>query len=232
MRHRLPIILSVTAVVIALFGSTPLGQTAANVISQAVPLARVALVSRNARRLDGHRASIDPIAGQIPVLNATGKLSPTILPTRAGAPGTGGLSGVAAPSGAFSAYRYGPTPVSIDESPYSLATLTIPAPGSYVIVATAYADDTLRGYVTDVTCTLLAGSDRDATEVTLTGSGADVIEYQSIALSLVHQYSAAGVVDLECMASTGATSLRDVRITAIEVSSLTNTASGGRLLGG
>jgi hypothetical protein len=75
MRQRLPLILSATALLVALLGATPLGQAAGNAIAKAVPIANFA---RNAGKLNGHTSSVAPGPGQIPVVDAEGKLAPSL----------------------------------------------------------------------------------------------------------------------------------------------------------
>jgi hypothetical protein len=87
MRQRLPLLLSATALVVALFGSTPLGSAADRVLAK-VPYAGLADVAKNAQKLNGHTSATKPKAGQIPVLDATGK-----LPAALGAIGPKGDTG-------------------------------------------------------------------------------------------------------------------------------------------
>ena len=84
MRQRLPLVLSASALLVAVFGATPLGHAAGRVI-QAVPpfakragYAKFAGTADNAKRLGGHRASASPIAGDIPIVGANGKLPASI----------------------------------------------------------------------------------------------------------------------------------------------------------
>lgn len=112
MRQRLPLILSATALTVALFGSTAGGQAAIRWAATAVvPRARVAVFADNAGKLDGHSLSVDPKAGQIPLLGRTGKLPASILPPNGvvgsgggtaatGATGPVGATGAIGPSGA------------------------------------------------------------------------------------------------------------------------------------
>lgn len=89
--RRLPLILSATALVVALFGSTPLGRAARN----AVPLA---LFANNADKVDGIHASRIPRPGYLVPLGANGKLPAAVGAVGpvgdrgpAGAPGISGL---------------------------------------------------------------------------------------------------------------------------------------------
>lgn len=77
MRQRLPLLLSATALVVALFGSTSLGGAANGVLAK-VPYANLADVAKNAQKLNGRKSATNPKAGQIPVLDANGKLPAAI----------------------------------------------------------------------------------------------------------------------------------------------------------
>jgi len=88
--RKLPLILSATALVVALFGSTPLGQAARN----AVPLA---LFANNADKVDGIHASRIPRAGYLVPLGPNGKF-PAAVGT-VGPPGDRGPAGAAGVSG-------------------------------------------------------------------------------------------------------------------------------------
>jgi hypothetical protein len=94
MRRQLPLVLSATALITALLGSTQLGRAAGNVIEQIVPHAKLADFATNAGKLNKHKASTTPKAGQIPVLNARGK-----LPASIGAVGPPGPQGSQGPPG-------------------------------------------------------------------------------------------------------------------------------------
>ncbi len=94
MRERLPLALSIAALVTALLGTTPVGGAAADVVAQVVPRARTADFATNAGKLQGRKSSPKPKAGQIPVLNASGK-----LPASIGAVGPKGAAGAVGPAG-------------------------------------------------------------------------------------------------------------------------------------
>lgn len=78
MNQRLPIILSSTALLVALVGSTPLGQAAESALDQVVPRAQRAGFAANAGKLNGHKSSVNPTRGQIPVVGPNGKLAASI----------------------------------------------------------------------------------------------------------------------------------------------------------
>jgi hypothetical protein len=94
MSQRLPLIISVTALTVALVGSTPLGRAAESALDQVVPRAKRADFAANAGKLQGHKSSVTPRRGQIPVVGANGKLSPAI-----GAVGPAGPAGPTGPQG-------------------------------------------------------------------------------------------------------------------------------------
>jgi hypothetical protein len=95
MNQRLPLILSTTALVVALVGSTPLGRAAEDALEQVVPRAKRADFANNAGKLNGHRSSVNPRVGQIPVVGQNGK-----LPASLGAIGPAGPKGDPGPAGA------------------------------------------------------------------------------------------------------------------------------------
>ena len=97
MRRQVPLVLSAAALVTAVLGSTQVGRAAGNLIEQIVPHAKLADFATNAGKLNKHKASTTPKAGQIPVLNARGKLPASIGAVGPqgpqGSPGPPGLSG-------------------------------------------------------------------------------------------------------------------------------------------
>jgi hypothetical protein len=72
MKRRLPTVLSITALVIAVAGVTPLGEAA----SDAIPR-----FARNADKVDGIHASRTPKAGRLLALNSSKKFPASVLPT-------------------------------------------------------------------------------------------------------------------------------------------------------
>ena len=101
MKQRLPLVISVTALTVALVGSTPLGQAAESVLDQIVPRAKRADLAANAVKLNGHRSSFNPKPGQIPVVSSEGK-----LPASIGAVGPQGPPGQQGPPGPRGASEY------------------------------------------------------------------------------------------------------------------------------
>ena len=109
MRERLPIVLSASALLVAVFGATPLGHAAGSALHSVPPFAKRAGFARfagtadNAKRLAGHRASVTPKAGEIPILGLGGKLPMSIGAVgpqgSQGPPGPKGLTGLTGPAG-------------------------------------------------------------------------------------------------------------------------------------
>ena len=93
MKGRIPVVLSATALVIAVFGSTPLGRA----VVSAVPFAthaRTADFATNAGAVNGLRASTRPRVGWLVALGKGGK-----FPASVGVAGPVGPQGPAGPAG-------------------------------------------------------------------------------------------------------------------------------------
>jgi hypothetical protein len=72
MKRRLPLIFSVTALVVALAGITPLGEAARDAT-------QVVRFARNADKVDGLHASKSPKAGRLLALNSTKKFPASVM---------------------------------------------------------------------------------------------------------------------------------------------------------
>jgi hypothetical protein len=98
MRQRIPTVLSVTALFVAIFGATPYGEAASN--------AALASFAQNAGKLGGFAPSKTTKKNTVVVRGANGKIDRASLPTtaaplgRAGAQGAQGPQGPAGPAGA------------------------------------------------------------------------------------------------------------------------------------
>lgn len=144
MRQRLPLVFSAAALATALLGSTPLGEAASDALEQVVPRAKVADFAKNAGKLDGRRASTTPRAGQIPILNARGKLPASIgaVGTQGpqGAQGAQGPQGPQGPAGGQGAV--GVSGYQIHQSARNLPTTataeTLTCPGGKTVLAGGY----------------------------------------------------------------------------------------------
>jgi hypothetical protein len=98
MRQRAPLVLSITALVVAVLAATPLGQaTVSKVAAKIPPFARTAGFARlsgNSNKLNNHKSTLRGLPGTIPVVGANGK-----LPASIGAVGVQGPAGPAGPKG-------------------------------------------------------------------------------------------------------------------------------------
>jgi hypothetical protein len=96
MRQRAPLVISMTALVVAVFGATPIGHAAGEKLAAAVPpFAKTASYARfagNATKLNGRRSTLKGAPGTIPVVGHDGKLPASI--------GAVGPQGPAGPAGA------------------------------------------------------------------------------------------------------------------------------------
>lgn len=91
MRNRLPLILSASALVVAVLGATPLGHAAGRAIQAVPPFAKTAgyaKVSGDSAKLNGRRSTLSGAPGTIPVVGRSGK-----LPVSIGAVGPAGPVG-------------------------------------------------------------------------------------------------------------------------------------------
>lgn len=112
---------------------------------------------------------------------------------------------------AFARFLNGPIAVPLSST--TLATLSIPQAGNYVVWAKAY----LTGTASSVSCRLEAGSDFDQTNAApAAGNPAPV------ALNVVHVFNGAGTAEFRCDGSQSGVSANFIKITAIKVANLTN----------
>jgi hypothetical protein len=159
----------------------------------------------SAKVLNGTLVKADFKANQIPA-GKTGPAGP------AGPAGAAGAAGPAGPSDAFARFVNGP--VAIPAANTTLANLSIPTAGKYVLWAKAYVTATAVG---TATCKLVAGADSD-TSVTFANVGATTFTLSNL---VVHEFAAAGSADFQC-AATGTLQANFIKIAAIRVANLTN----------
>ena len=129
----------------------------------------------------------------------------------AGPRGAQGPQGPAGPSDAYARFLNGP--IAIPAALTTLANLTIPQAGSYVISAKTYITATASGVAT---CRLEAEADFDQS---LTYAAASIPF--GLPFLLVHTFAAPGSVDLKCSA-TGSLQANFLKISAIRVGTLAN----------
>ena len=151
------------------------------------------------------RADFKP--GQIPA----GARGPAGFPGPPGPVGAPGAAGPAGPSAAYSKLVVGPVTLTTVAS--TLASLTIPQAGNYVLVAKAYATTTASA---EITCQLVTGGEFDQSKVHAFNTS------QTITTMIAHQYSAASTAAFNCSSTTTAGSLNYIRVVATQVGSLTS----------
>ena len=211
--HRRPsatAVIAVTALVVAL-GGTGYAATVlpANSVGT-VQLKKNAVTSMKVK--NGSLLKADFAAGQL-AAGATGPTGPT------GPAGPTGATGPAGPSDAYSGFKNGP--VAAPATLSTIATLNIPQAGKYVIFAKLWMFDNVNTSVlTD--CTLVAGTDSDESRTMLEGNSGVVVAGATIALNVVHEFSGAGAVALNCNGFGVSISINNIKITAIKVANLTN----------
>lgn len=96
MRERLPIVLSGSALLVAVFGATPLGHAAGQAIQAVPPFAKTANFAKfagNASKLNGRKSTLKGAPGTIPVVGRDGKLPASIAADRRGSRGRRGRRG-------------------------------------------------------------------------------------------------------------------------------------------
>ncbi|HEX3911362.1 MAG TPA: collagen-like protein [Solirubrobacteraceae bacterium] len=140
-----------------------------------------------------------------------------------GPEGLEGPEGEEGPSGigpAFATFHDGEIEVTSTEESKStvVATLNVPA-GDYAIFGKLYVSSNKAG-TTSVFCRLAAATDTDD-DLTHIELG----ETEAEALQVVHTFAGAGLVRIGCWGVTEEVSISHIKITAIQVSALTDTAS-------
>jgi hypothetical protein len=90
-KERLPLIFSVTALVVALFGSTPLGHAVSLAVPPFAKHAKTADYAKNAGAVNGLKASKRPRVGWLVALGKDGKFPPSV--GQVGPPGPRGPQG-------------------------------------------------------------------------------------------------------------------------------------------
>jgi hypothetical protein len=121
--------------------------------------------------------------------------------------------GVLPPSAALGRFVNGP--VAIPTAQTTVASLTIPAAGNYVVWAKAYLTSALLDGV--ITCRLEAGSNFDETRAYVAAD-----EPAAMSLMVLNNFTAAGTVNVACSAPT-AKQANFIKITAVQFTTLSNT---------
>ena len=132
---------------------------------------------------------------------------------------TAGTAGTA--NAAFSTFH--DTPIPLPDALGAIATLSIPAPGNYVVNAKFGAFNQSAAASPADDCRLVAaGAVGDRLFFDVDGASAD--DNEAVALQLVQQFTAPGEVVLRCTdAGQGEVLAFDTKITAVQVAQLTKT---------
>lgn len=155
--------------------------------------------------LNGTLLGADFKASQVPF----GKIGPA---GPAGPAGAAGAAGPAGPSDANARFLNGP--VAIPAALTTIANLTIPQAGRYVLWAKVTLSATASG---NVTCRLNAGTNFDQSQSYTFGTA-----NSTLTTIVVNEYAAAGSADFQCQANTGTLAANLIKIAAIRVANLTN----------
>jgi hypothetical protein len=169
------------------------GVTASDIAANAVVAAKIASNAVTGAKIAGNAVNSAKVAD--------GSLAAADL-----AAGT-----IPAPTDALVRFLNGP--VAVPATLTTLANLSIPAAGSYLIVAKAYVSGTGT-----VTCRVEAGTDFDESRATPSSA----LEPQTITTVVGHTFAAAGSIDFRC--SRGAladASANFIKIAAIRVANVT-----------
>ena len=136
MRQRLPVALSASALLVAVFGATPLGHAAGRVVHAVPPFAKTAGFAKfagNASQLNGRKSTLSGAPGTIPVVGRNDKLPASIGEVgpqgQQGPAGQRGPAGTAGSEGApgMSGYQLVVVNSAIDPTDEKTVTATCPA---------------------------------------------------------------------------------------------------------
>jgi hypothetical protein len=210
MKQRLPMILAVTALVVAVFGSTPLGHAAARLVAKVPPFAQKA----NYAKLAGTANNAKALGGRQPsayvTLDGTGKVPAALLPqggSVAGPPGPKGDkgpkgdAGPPGPAGIVNAYANAAPANGLYADvggSATVATLNLPA-GRYLLVGRVLIGSPTslprpNSFYAD--CTLKAEGDSDYAQVR--GTSGPVASVIPATMMVIHQFATAGQATITC----------------------------------
>jgi hypothetical protein len=185
-RQRLPIVLSITALVVALLGTGAVQGVAQTVVDYA----------RNSDRVDGIHAARTPRANRLLALDANARFPRSVFPRRA--PGSGFAAG----------------PVSVATGMSELAGVDLQT-GHYVIVAKAwFRNDGTSAAV--VQCRLRAGTEYDETNLRIQPGGSANARSLAAPFALVHRFTTSGRASLRCRDFGGRVQAFDARVVALD----------------
>jgi hypothetical protein len=216
MRNRLPLVLSTTALLVAVLGATPLGRAAYEAI---VPRNSVGPAQLRARAVTNVKIRGDAVTSGKVKNRSLRAIDFAVGELPAGPVGPTGARGAVGPSDGYADVSVGPSAVPTVGADTRVATLRIPAGGKYVLWAKTWLNRPTAGQPTQFACRLVAGTSSD-----LSFASAPTGLQQTVTNILAIDVSEATTVNLNCGGS-GASTANSSTITAVKVGSLT-TSSG------
>jgi hypothetical protein len=111
--------------------------------------------------------------------------------------------------------------IDMPNSQATIATLSVPLAGKYVINAKLQAHNISSSASSSDLCTLNAGADFDTLGFDVDGAAID--DQEAVALQVVHTFTSPGAVTLRCTDNgSGTVKARFTKITAVQVDALSN----------
>ncbi len=219
MRDRLPIILSVTALVVAVLGTTSLGHAAYNAVK--LPKNSVGTTQLKNNSVTGRKVKNSSLTGadvrngSLTAVDFAQGALPGGAAGTSGPKGDKGEQGQIGPSDGYADVSVGPAVVPAGGANTRVATLRIPGAGKYILWAKTWLNRPQAGQPTQFACRLVAGPDSD-----IAFASAPTGLQQTLTNILAIEVKQAMTVNLNCGA-TGASTANYSTITAIKVGSLT-----------
>jgi hypothetical protein len=186
MRQRLPLVLSITALAVAVLGTGAVQSVAQTVVDYA----------RNADRVDGIHAARTPRANRLLALDADARFPRSVFPRRA--LGSGFAAG----------------PVAVATAMAELTGVDLQT-GHYVIVGKAWFRNDGRSAAV-VQCRLRAGTDYDETNLRIQPGGEANARSLAASFVLAHRFTTSGRASLRCRDFGGRVRAFHVRVVALD----------------
>jgi hypothetical protein len=152
MKNRLAVVIALTALLVAVFGATPLGHAAVNAV-------KVALFAKNAGKVNGIKASRTPTPGKLLALGSDGRFPASVVPVAQGPAGPTGATGPAGPAGSRGAPGPAGPPGATVVAVASIPPQPLPDAGYAPVAAISFAAD--AGVVYEIAVEGMPFSDED-----------------------------------------------------------------------
>ncbi len=139
-----------------------------------------------------------------------------------GSNGTNGTNGVNGTNGQGPGYSaFNNATVTLTATDQDIATLQVPAAGSYAINAKLLAYGGTSSTSVVAQCTLTAGGDTDSSTAQIAGASGHI--RSTVPLQVVHIFTGPGTAVVTCNDGGDSGQVLDTKITAVQLTSLTNT---------